>query len=106
MVNPLKTALIVGIVALATGCGRELVDPTIDATLPGHGRAGSTIDVVGERFSGEQRSVAFGGQPAEVVIWQDRRARVLVPKLVSGNVIVVVTIDGRRSNAQPFFVDR
>jgi len=90
------------------GCGEDAVDPLIEAILPDHAAAGEAVEVVGERFFGESRGVAFGGHPAQVLSWGDRRARTRVPVApeLSGATVVVVTVDGRPSNPVSFVVDR
>lgn len=92
---------------LTVGCGDEAIDPWIEAILPNHAPVGDVVEVVGERFAGEVRSVAFGGNPAQVLNWGDRRARTRVPDVagLSGATVVVVTVDGRPSNPVSFVVE-
>jgi hypothetical protein len=92
---------------LTTGCGDEAFDPLIEAILPDHAPAGEVVEVVGERFAGEVRGVAFGGHPAQVLNWGERRARTRVPDNpgLSGATVVVVTVDGRPSNPVSFVVE-
>lgn len=89
------------------GCGDEAIDPWIEAILPDHAPVGDVVEVVGERFSGEARSVAFGGHQAQVLNWGDRRARTRVPDAagLSGVTVVVVTVDGRPSNPVSFEIE-
>lgn len=93
--------------ALLGGCGDEAIDPWIEAVLPDHAAAGEVVEVVGERFAGAARSVAFGGHPAQVLTWSDRRARTRVPDGagLSGVTVVVVSVDGRPSNPVSFVVE-
>jgi hypothetical protein len=87
------------------GCGEAGPGPAIQALLPARGAPGQPVDVVGERFAGAARGVAFGGSLAQALEWQERRARVLVPALPAGHTTVVVTVDGRPSNAASFYVE-
>jgi hypothetical protein len=93
--------------AVTAGCGAEAIDPWIEAILPDHAPVGEVVEVVGERFSGQVRNVAFGGHPAQVLNWGDRRARTRVPDAagLSGATVVVVTVDGRPSNPVSFVVE-
>jgi uncharacterized protein (TIGR03437 family) len=95
---PLLLLLLLGL-----ACG-DPSGPRIEALLPASAAPGDVVDVVGERFEGRQRSVAFGGRSAEVLFWQPQRARVRVPSGLAGSTNVVVTIDGRPSNPQSFTV--
>ena len=90
---------------LAAGCGGlDFSPPAIEAILPDHARTGETVEVVGERFLGSDRVVSFGGQSAQVMLWQERRARTTVPAGPMGATLVVVMVDGQRSNAVTFTV--
>jgi len=88
-------------------CGDEPVAPRIEAILPDHGQPGENVDLVGERFgeAGAQRQVSFGGEPAQVSLWQAGRARVVVPSRAAGLTLVTVTVDGRPSNAVNFQIE-
>jgi hypothetical protein len=89
----------------AAACGDDPTAPELEALLPDHGKPGDVVEVVGERLDGLQRQVSFGGEAALVLTWQDRRARVQVPKRPGGWTTVVVTVDGRPSNAVGFWVE-
>jgi len=95
---PLALFLFSGVLA----CGDDPVDPRIEAILPDHGQPGVVVDVVGARFDGSQRQVSFGGQPAQVQLWQEGRVRVAVPARSAGLTLVTVTVDGRPSNPVNF----
>lgn len=106
--RPRLTAAALSLLALViVGCADEAIDPWVEAIMPDHAPAGEVVEVVGERFSGEERSVAFGGHPAQVLNWGDRRARTRVPDVagLSGATVVVVTVDGRPSNPVSFVVE-
>ncbi len=103
---PIRTRsayLLVALLSSAAACS-DPSDPQIEALLPERGSPGSIVEIVGERFDGRERSVAFGGTSAEVLLWQPQRARARVPGGLSGLTLVVVTIDGRPSNAATFNV--
>jgi hypothetical protein len=104
MVRPALLLLLLAL-PLAASCGDDDTDPLIEALLPDHGKPGDTVELVGERMDGLQRQVSFGGEAAVVLTWQDRRARVQVPERPGGWTTVVVTVDGRPSNAVGFWVD-
>lgn len=95
----LLLAVLVGSLACSDPSG-----PRIEALLPPSGAPGTVVEIVGERFEGRLRGVAFGGQSAEVLLWQPKRARARVPMGLSGLTLVVVTIDGQPSNAVSFTV--
>jgi len=86
------------------GACAEASGPHIETLLPGSAPGGAVVDVVGERFGGSTRSVAFGGMPARALSFDDRRARVVVPDGLAGAVLVVVTVEGLPSNGVTFFV--
>lgn len=92
------------LLAVLPRCGEEL-DPRIEAILPDHAAPAQIVEVVGERFAGTVQQVSFGGQAAEVLRWQDQRARTRVPGTAAGWTVVVVTVEGRTSNAVSFFVE-
>jgi IPT/TIG domain len=98
--------LICGIAACAGACSDDLKDPLIEALLPTRGAPGALVDVVGERFTLTRGLVHFGGRPAKVLIWTPQRARVQVPDAgLFGLTLVVLTAEGRPSNAVAFFVE-
>lgn len=90
---------------LMPACGDEPLAPRIEAILPDHGQPGESVDVVGERFGGTVRQVSFGGEPAQVSLWQAARARVAIPSRAAGLTLVTVTVDGRPSNAVSFQIE-
>jgi hypothetical protein len=89
---------------LAASCGSEPDSPVIEAILPDSAKTGEAVDVVGEHFFGTERTVSFGAQNAAVLLWQERRARATVPAGPMGATVVVVMVDGRRSNVVTFHV--
>lgn len=99
---------LVGLAALsllcAAGCSEE-TGPRIIAVLPARAPSGASVDILGERFSGQQRTVAFGSHLAGQLSSADNRLSVRVPTGPSGLTIVVVQVDGRVSNAVDFYVD-
>lgn len=94
---------LLGALGLA-GCSDELA-PRIIAVLPARASTGATVEIVGERFAGQQRTVAFGGHLASLLSSSDTRLSVRVPGGLSGLTIVVVQVDGRASNAVDFYVE-
>lgn len=99
---------LVGLAALsllcAAGCSEE-TGPRIIAVVPARAPSGASVDILGERFTGLQRTVAFGGHLASQLVSSDNRLSVRVPTGPSGLTIVVVQVDGRVSNAVDFYVD-
>ncbi len=91
--------------ALLSGCGEALSDPTITAVLPQRGVVGAEVDILGDRFQGSSRFVSFGGVQASIWLGEAGRVRVQVPEGPLGQTLVVVTIDGRPSNAISFLVE-
>lgn len=87
------------------GCGEDPLGPLLEAVLPARGAPGVTVELVGERFEGSQRSASFGGMQAAILEWQPRRARARVPELAAGSTLVVVTVEGRPSAALGFYVE-
>ena len=81
----------------------DATGPHIDALVPGRAPAGAIVEVVGERFNGTERTVAFGGAAAKVLVWGDKRARVIVPAGKTGLTPVVVKVDGQVSNPVDFY---
>ncbi len=107
VIHPGRAALLLVLAALAllSGCGEALSDPTITAVLPQQGVAGAEVDILGDRFQGSSRFVSFGGVQASILLWEAGRVRVQVPEGPLGQTLVVVTIDGRPSNAISFLVE-
>lgn len=103
----LGTAPLVLALAAVTcwSCGDDPVAPRIERVLPDSGRAGTVVDIVGERFGGSERAVHFGAVAARIQFWQQGRVRVEVPGGPAGLVPLVVTVDGRPSPAADFFVE-
>ena len=73
--------------------------------LRGRRAVGAEVDILGQRFEGATRAVHFGGAPARIILWGDGRVRVGVPRLDPGYAVVVLTVDGRPSNAISFQVE-
>jgi len=92
---------------LLAGCGSEPQNPRIEAALPDHALPGQAVDLVGERFGapGLEHVVGFGGSAAQVLLWQEQRIRVRVPQRSPGLTLVVVSVEGRPSNAVNFTVE-
>jgi hypothetical protein len=88
--------------SVSLGCSDDPLAPTIARILPEAAKSGTDVDIIGERFSGDVVSVAFGGIAGRIVFRQQGRLRVTVPKVRAGQLMVVVTVDGRRSNAAVF----
>lgn len=100
--------------ALAAAC-TDATSPRIERIEPDEAPRGATVDVIGERFCGGDADcdpppagyVSFGIDPqvgAATVEWGDERIRVVVPQAATGEVLVVVTVDGRSSNGVSFTV--
>lgn len=102
-----------------SACGADPDAPRIEAIAPTHGPAGATVTITGERFCGRTvevtaggaceplpvGSVSFGIDPevgAALVSWRDQRIEAIVPVAADGDVLVVVTVDGRSSNGVSF----
>lgn len=100
-----SSVLVFGLIALAlsSGCS-DPVAPLIEGVLPVAGASGALVDIVGERFAGSERAVAFGGVNAATIGWWERRIQARVPEGLSGQTVVVVTVDGRPSNPFDFLV--
>lgn len=96
--------VILALLILGLGCGDEETGPHITALLPASAQIGAQVDILGERFSGQERGVFFAGQAAFVRFWNDQRVRVQVPQLPSGHTVVVLMIDGQPSNEMTFLV--
>jgi hypothetical protein len=93
--------------------------PRIDRVSPAAAPAGAMVEVLGERFCADEAGadcardvagyVTFGLEPpqrrGQVVSWTDRRVEVVVPSSSpAGRADVIVTVDGRSSNAFDFEV--
>ena len=92
--------------------------PRIDRVSPPAAAAGATVEVVGERFCAGAASascheevagfVTFGLEPPQrrglIASWTDSRIQVVVPAQAPGSADVIVTVDGRSSNAADFEV--
>jgi hypothetical protein len=89
---------------LLGGCGSDAQSPALQAVLPDRAAPGAQVDLVGDRLVGNSE-VHFGGTAAEIVLREARRLRVIVPKVAPGLQLVVVTVDGRVSNALSFTVE-
>lgn len=72
---------------------------------PLSGNAGDIIEVQGYYFTDTPGSVSIGGKNAQIVFWEDRRIRVIVPgDLKSGVYSLSVANSNGVSNAVPFKV--
>ncbi len=95
--------------------------PRIDAIEPASAAPGERVVLTGARFCGDEvvgddgaceplptGSVSFGIDPlvdGGIVAWRDDRVEALVPMSAPvGDVLVVVTVDGRSSNGISFGV--
>jgi hypothetical protein len=92
--------------------------PRIDRVSPAAAAAGATVEVVGERFCAGAVGdgchvdvagfVTFGLEPPQrrgsIASWTDTRIEVVVPAQNPGRADVIVTVDGRSSNAADFEV--
>ncbi|MCA9676288.1 MAG: IPT/TIG domain-containing protein [Myxococcales bacterium] len=95
--------------------------PTIDSIDPEAASPGDPVEILGAAFCGDPArvtvegcepapvgSVSFGIDPqvsATPTAWRDDRIDVQVPTLLPpGDVLVVVTVDGRSSNGISFRV--
>jgi hypothetical protein len=110
-------AVALGLAACAPGNG-----PRIERVEPAQAVRGATVTVFGEQFSGEGRaaddgscttlppgSVVFGlelpAARADVLSWSDGAIGVTVPAAaVTGELEVIVTVDGRSSDGGAFEV--
>jgi hypothetical protein len=108
----------VRLLALALLVGCEGVDPPVIASVtPASAPRGETVELAGERFceladdscAPFSGSVAFGLELPQIravpVSWAPQRIRLVVPQNVAdGATVIVVTVDGRTSNAVEFTV--
>jgi hypothetical protein len=102
-------------------CAADPDAPRIDGVSPEEASVGAIVTITGERFCGRVSavgeggaceplpagSVSFGIDPqvgAAIVTWRDSRIDARVPAAASGEVLVVVTVDGRSSNGVSFRV--
>lgn len=111
-----------GVAALGLAACAPAVGPSVDRVEPSQAAHGATVTVYGEDFCGDGRAagdgtcttlppggVTFGlelpAARAEVVSWDDGTIRVTVPDAApAGATDIVVTVDGRSSNAADFTV--
>ena len=105
------------LVALLAGCGEGVEPPAIATVTPASAPRGATIELAGEGFcevaddtcAPFSGSVDFGLEPPQVravpVSWAPARIQLVVPQNVAdGATVIVVTVDGRTSNAVDFTV--
>jgi hypothetical protein len=97
----MRWALVCGVLA---ACAADGPEPAVRALVPGSGRPGQTVEIQGRGFM-PVGFVAFGGEAADVTMWDDGRIRVLIPTIRPGPTTVVVTVDGRQSEALRFEVE-
>ncbi len=80
--------------------------PHIEEIFPPHGKPGSPIEVLGERFVGKEIEVNFlGGSTHDAHVLKNGNLLVVIPKEARTGVLDIV-IDGHRSNRVMFLVDR
>jgi hypothetical protein len=103
------------------GCGGgDGPGPHIDLIAPEMATVGTTVDVLGTDFCGDDVEVGddescpvtlsgfvtFGTTEgivrADVDSWRSTRITVTVPQMAPGATSVVVTVNGLQSNAEPF----
>jgi uncharacterized protein (TIGR03437 family) len=113
----------IGCVLIAVAAASCAVDdgPHLDDITPASGSAGERVVLTGTRLCGDRGvtdsgacealpvgHVSFGIDPqvdAGIVAWSDERIEALVPMSAPiGDVLVVVTVDGRTSNGISFRV--
>ena len=105
------------VIAIALAACSAVDGPTIDRLEPATAARGATITVRGSSFCGPERAAASGectslpsgavdlglAPPmvrAQVLAWSDAAITVQVPGTApTGSVAVIVTVDGRSSNA-------
>lgn len=119
-------AIVVAAGALATsGCDEDDgIGPRVDRVMPEAAAAGATVEIVGERFCGDESNAAtdegtctvppagfvnFGKDAnvvrAAIVEWKQERITVTVPaSAAAGATLIVVTVEGVSSNAVEFEV--
>jgi hypothetical protein len=91
--------------------------PAIATVTPASAPRGATIELAGEGFCAVaddgcapfSGSVDFGIEPPQVravpVSWAPERIQLVVPQSVAvGSTVIIVTVDGRASNAADFTV--
>jgi hypothetical protein len=101
----MKARRVAGMLALlAAGCGSDAQSPLLSSVLPDRAAPGAAVDVVGDRLTGNSEA-HLGGVAAEIVLREARRLRLIVPKVSPGLQLLVVTVDGRVSNALSFTVE-
>jgi hypothetical protein len=100
---------------LGLGACDDPTAPYLHGISPAEARPGDRVVLSGERLCGTAVTVtaagaceplpagrvSFGIDPmisGSVVTWQDRRIEAIVPGDAAGEVLVVVTVDGRSSN--------
>ncbi len=103
------TLAVSAVVAACAGDG-----PVLTGVVPSAGRTGDTVALQGERLCQgpcDPRPigyVSFGIDPqvdGAVISWNDTEIDAVVPSsLGAGDVLIVVTVDGRSSNGVSFTV--
>src|SRR5262249_32515250 len=98
---------------MVVACGTDSTAPHLDSVMPGQGRANQVVTLVGERLCGMTGDclhaasvVQFGIEPpmvdALVQTYAATSATIVVPSLAVGTTQIVVTVEGRTSNALAF----
>jgi hypothetical protein len=112
--------LAAGVLALCAAC-TDPDAPRLSDVTPDEAPPGATVVITGENLCGTAVSVGEGGAceplPAGyvsfgidpqvdgvIVAWADARIEAIVPAAASGEVLIVVTVDGRSSNGISFTV--
>lgn len=98
--------LALGLLAVCcAGCSDE-IGPRLLAVIPDRAPGGTPIDILGERLEGDPLLITLDGESLELLLREQRRLRGRVPETArSGQQLLVVTVDGRPSNALPFTVE-
>jgi uncharacterized protein (TIGR03437 family) len=106
--------------ALLAACSRgdDIPAPTIASIVPERGGPGTVVTVAGDSFCQQPEhdeedpfecakvgAVLFGAVPAPVGMYLDTTITAEVPDLASGEVSVIVSVGGRRSNGVSFVVE-
>jgi len=116
--------LAAGVLGVVLGLGAACGDPDgprLDSVTPTAAPPGAPVVLAGENLCGIEAAVGEGGTceplPAGyvsfgidpqvdgvIVSWRDDRIEAIVPAAANGDVLIVVTVDGRSSNGISFTV--
>ena len=99
---------------MVAGCAAD-AGPHLDTVTPEAGRAGDEVTISGSGFCGDGACdplpggyVSFGIAPqvdGVVTAWREDEIRAVVPAgAATGEILIVVTVDGRSSNGVRFEV--